>query len=222
MLRENMQTSKISNNKKWMYVYAVVIIAFLLIFSFSYTYAYFLDDKEGTGVISFSKVELTLTGVSGTAPNFSLYANTSGLYNGSALLTQSVTIAKAANSEDCYIRVKLNFACADSNMTSIINYLNTNFNEVADFYAYSNASYEFVRQASGYLYLVAPSDTTTPIILPSSAITILDYTTLKVPNGITGTPTSSNVTITLTVEAVQSVHTNITTIPQLEALFAAD
>lgn len=215
-----MQISK--NRSSWLYIYIASIVAFLLIFSFSYTYAYFIDDKEGTGSISFSKVELTLTGVSGTAPNFLLYPNTSGLYVGSALLTQSVTIAKSANSEDCYIRAKLNFACADPNMLTIINYLNTNFNEVTDFYAYSSASYEFVRHTSGYLYLVAPSDTTTPIILPSSEVKILDHTTFKVPNGVSGTPTTSNITMTLTVEAVQSVHTTITTIAGLEALFAAD
>lgn len=161
------------------------------------TYAYFVSQKSGSGNYSFGKIEFKL-GDGSSDINQQLPVN-SNVSMGAPILSSSVVATADSNSSGMYIRFKVEFTSADSGMADIVDQLNSLFNIADNFKAACSAT----KDTDGWVYYT--DNTPKPLSIEAGkSVTILDKNLFCIPTGLTGTPTSSTVSVTITVQSIQS------------------
>lgn len=170
------------------------------------TYAYFVSQKSGSGSQSFGKIEFTLGNSDGNNIIDEKLPVNSTVTMGGAILSKDISIKADANSSGMYIRFKVTFSCDDTNMAGIIEQLNDNFNTGNAGYDNFKSACSATRDTDGWVYYT--DDQTTPIEIKadSDAVTILATTSFCIPTGLTGTPTSSDITVKIDIESIQSAN----------------
>ena len=193
------------------------ILFILFVFTaISYTFAYFTETKQGTGTITFGKVELNVAGtdVERVVGTNSYTIDISQKRPGDTIVDNQITVAKTANSASCYIAYKITFTdtSTGSILTDYVNTLQQLADDSQNLVSYTDGStYKYVLENEWFLL----SDYSGNLLEVTSGTTynLFDLSDFVIPLNlselINNAQYSQTISLKIEFNAIQSVNIEV-------------
>lgn len=202
----------ISNKNKLTIMINILFILFMIT-AVSYTFAYFSETEQGTGTITFGKVELNIAGtdVERIVGTNTYTIDVSQKRPGDTIVDNQITIGKTSGSESCYVAFRVTFidTSTGSILTNYVNELQALADDSQNLISYTDGStYKYVLENEWFLLSDYSGNMLN--VTTTSTYNLFDLTDFVIPLQLSEMANNAqyNQTISLFIEfnAIQSIN----------------